>query len=104
MTQSANVDKVVDMANVGIRSHMGNHRAERLHNTVREREKVMRHLKKANSAEKVFKGFREYYNYVRPHMMFEGRAPAEIAATPIQLGTNPWLDLMRQAARNSRNR
>ena len=52
----------------------------------------MRHLKKANSAEKVFKGFREYYNYVRPHMTLEGRAPAEIAATPIQLGTNQWLD------------
>ena len=47
---------------------MGNHRVERLHNSMREREKVMRHLKKANSAEKVFKGYRAYYNFVRPHL------------------------------------
>jgi hypothetical protein len=31
----------------------------------------MRHLKKANSAEKVFKGFRAYHNFVRPHMALE---------------------------------
>jgi transposase-like protein len=83
---------VVHIANVGIRSHMGNHRVERLHNSIREREKVMRHLKKAKSAEKVFKGYRAYYNYVRPHMALENHTPAEMAAIPIQLGTNRWLD------------
>jgi transposase-like protein len=98
----ANYGKIAHIANVGIRSHMGNHRAERLHNTMREREKVMRHLKKANSAEKVFKGFRAYYNFVRPHMALENRTPAQTAAVPIQLGTNKWLDLIRQAARASR--
>jgi len=88
------------IANVGIRTHMGNHRVERLHNSMREREKVMRHLKKAHSAEKVFKGYRAYYNFVRTHMALENHTPAEIAAMPIQLGTNKWLDLIRQAARN----
>ena len=88
------------IANVGIRSHMGNHRVERLHNTMREREKVMRHLKKAQSADKVFKGFRAYYNFVRPHMALENHTPAQAAAIPIELGTNRWLDLIRQAARN----
>jgi hypothetical protein len=67
---------------------------------MREREKVMRHLKKADSAEKVFKGYRAYYNFVRPHMALENHTPAEIAAMPIQLGTNKWLDLIRQAARS----
>jgi putative transposase len=95
-------EQVVHIANVGIRSHMGNHRAERLHNTMREREKVMRHLKRADSAEKVFKGFRAYYNFVRPHMGLENRTPAQTAAVPIHLGTNRWLDLIRQAARNHR--
>ena len=93
-------DAPAHIANVGIRSHMGNHRVERLHNSMREREKVMRHLKKANSAEKFFKGYRAYYNFVRPHMALENHTPAEIAAVPIQLGTNRWLDLIRQAARN----
>ena len=88
------------IANVGIRSHMGNHRVERLHNSMREREKVMRHLKKAQSADKVFKGYRAYYNLVRPHMALENHTPAQAAAIPIELGTNKWLDLIRQAARN----
>jgi transposase-like protein len=94
-----NVGKVVHIANVGIRSHMGNHRVERLHNTMREREKVMRHLKRAQSAEKILKGFRVYYNFVRPHMALENHTPAQAAAVPIQLGTNRWLDLIRQATR-----
>ncbi|MGD0690047.1 MAG: hypothetical protein ABSA50_09795 [Candidatus Bathyarchaeia archaeon] len=64
------------------------------------REKVMRHLKKAQSADKVFKGFRAYYNFVRPHMALENHTPAQAAAIPIELGTNRWLDLIRQAARN----
>jgi transposase-like protein len=98
----ANYGKIAHIANVGIRSHMGNHRVERLHNSMREREKVMRHLKRANSAEKVFKGFRAYYNFVRPHSALKGRTPAQEAAIPIQLGTNRWLDLIRQAARNKR--
>lgn len=68
---------------------------------MREREKVMRHLKKAESAEKLLKGFRAYYNYVRPHMALEGYTPAEMAALPIQLGTNRWLNLIRQAARHT---
>jgi transposase-like protein len=97
-----NVGKVVHIANVGIRSHMGNHRVERLHNTMREPEKVMRHLKRAQSAEKILKGFRVYYNFVRPHMALDGHTPAQEAATPIQLGTNRWLDLIRQAARDKR--
>jgi putative transposase len=88
------------IANVGIRSHVGNHRVERIHNTMREREKVMRHLKKAQSADRVFKGFRAYYNYVRPHMALENHTPAQVASVPIELGTNRWLDLIRQAARN----
>jgi transposase-like protein len=98
----ANYGKIAHIANVGIRSHMGNHRVERLHNSMREREKVMRHLKKAHSAEKVFKGYRAYYNYVRPHMALDGHTPAQAAAVPIELGTNKWLDLIRQAARQTK--
>ena len=80
---------------------MGNHRVERLHNSMREHEKVMRHLKKAKSAEKFFKGYRAYYNFVRPHMALENHTPAEAAAVPVQLSTNKWLDLIRQATRSN---
>jgi putative transposase len=95
-------NEVVHIAGVGIQAQINNNRVERLHNTMREREKVMRHLKRAQSAEKILKGFRVYYNYVRPHMALEGHTPAQEAAIPIQLGTNRWLDLIRQAARNKK--
>lgn len=94
-------EQVAHIANVGIRSHIGNHRVERLHNAMREREKVMRHLKRAQSAEKMLRGFRAYYNFIRPHMALENHTPAQEAAIPIQLGTNRWLDLNRQAARQT---
>jgi transposase-like protein len=92
-------EQVVHIAGVGIQSRINNNRVKRLHNTMCEREKVMRHLKRAHSAEKVLKGFRAYYNFVRPHMTLDGHTPAQEAAIPILLGTNRWLDLIRQAAR-----
>ena len=60
----------------------------------------MRHLKKAHSAEKIFRGYRAYYNFVRPHMALENHTPAQAASVPVELGTNKWLDLIRQAARS----
>ena len=57
-------EQVFHIAGVGIQSRTNNNRVERLHNTMREREKVMRNLKRARSAEKVLKGFRAYYNFV----------------------------------------
>ena len=52
---------------------------------MREREKVMRHLKKASSADKVFKGYRAYYNFVRPHMALENHTPAQAAVPGAKL-------------------
>ena len=63
---------------------------------------VMFQSVKADSAEKILKGFRAYYDYVRPHMALDGHTPTQEAAIPIQLGTNRWLDLIRQAARDKR--
>jgi hypothetical protein len=67
---------------------------------LREREKVMRHPKRAQSAEKLLESLRVYYNFVRSHVTLDGHTPAQQAAMPIQLGTNHWLDLIRQAVRH----
>jgi hypothetical protein len=55
----------------------GNQPAERLHNTIRERNKVQRGWKKDDTP--VGKGRMSYYNYVRPHITHLGKAPAEVA-------------------------
>ena len=48
---------------------------ERLIDEVREREKVMRGLKKVDTV--VLPGYQTYPNYLRRHEGFNGRTPAE---------------------------
>jgi hypothetical protein len=38
------------------------------------------------------------YDFTRPHMALEDRTPAEAAGLDLQLGTNRWLSLVKQAA------
>jgi putative transposase len=71
---------------------------ERLHGTIRERNKVMRGLGNNGSSETVLEGFKIYYNFIRPHMGLNGKTPAEAADLPLQLGDNRWLSLIGMSA------
>ncbi len=81
-----------------------NNRVERLHGTVREREKVMRAMGNNRSAQEVMDGYKLWYNFIRPHMALNGRTPAEVAKLT-ELEGNRWLELIQQAtvARERRN-
>jgi len=68
---------------------------ERLNGEFRDREKVMRGLKKKDST--VFDGYQIYHNYVRPHMALEGKTPSEMAGITIN-GKNKWLTLIQNAS------
>jgi len=74
-----------------------NARVERLHGTVREREKVMRSLKRKESGQELLDAYRAWYNYVRPHMGLGGLTPAQAAEIPLELGRNKTLNLIRKA-------
>jgi transposase-like protein len=87
----------VHLARVGIQSEVSNNRIERFHGTVRERNKVMRAIKKPDSP--TTEGQRIYYNHIRPHVGLRGKTPAEACGIKIE-GRNKWLDLIRQAARD----
>ena len=52
---------------------------ERLNNTVRERDKVMRGMQNNDTAKVLMDGFRNYYNFLRPHMGIENNTPAKEA-------------------------
>jgi len=79
----------------GLTARSNNNKVERLHNTVRERVKVMRGLHSEKSAAKFNEGFKAYYNFVRPNQALGGRTPAEVAGVGLELGKNRWLGLIK---------
>ena len=83
--------------NVVIASERGfNHPIERLHNTIRERTKVMRGFHgRLESAYAIMKGLEINYNFNRKHMALGNKTPSEIAIPDLELGINKWLDLIK---------
>jgi hypothetical protein len=74
-----------------------NNKVERLHNTVRERVKVMRGLHSEKSAAVFNDGFKTYYNFVRQNQALKGLTPAEVAGVDLKLGENKLLGLAKNA-------
>lgn len=73
-----------------------NHKIERLHNTIRDRTKIMRGFHGSlESAKAIMKGMEIYYNYVRKHQGIDNATPQEIAIPSLDLGVNKWLSLIR---------
>ena len=68
---------------------------ERLNGEFRDREKVVRGLKKRDSP--LISGYQIYHNYVRPHMSLEGKTPAEMCGIKIK-GKNKWLTIIQNAS------
>lgn len=85
-------------AKAGIRGRTNNNIIERLHGTIRERNKVMRGLKTEETARTMFEMQRSYYNFVRPHSALGGKTPAQQANIDLKLGKNKWLTLIQNAS------
>lgn len=88
------------IAKAGIRARTNNNIIERLHGTIRERDKVMRGLKTERTAKTMIEGYRAYYNFIRPHQALNGKTPAEQAKIELELGKNKWLELIKQSVKN----
>ena len=71
-------------------------------NTIRHREKVIRGLKKEDSA--ILAGLQLYHNFVRPHLGLADptMTPAEAASIHIE-GNNKWRTLIQAAVRAERD-
>jgi len=67
---------------------------ERFQGTLKDRTKVLRGLKKPETAKKFIEGFLIHYNYFRPHISLKGKTPARKAG--IILSVNDWLDVVRE--------
>jgi transposase-like protein len=72
-----------------------NLKMERFNGEIRDREKVMRGLKKPETP--IIPGYQIYHNYVRPHEALEGKTPADACGIEVQ-GDNKWLTLIQNAS------
>jgi len=75
-----------------------NNRMERFNGELRQREKVMRNLKRTDSP--ILSGMQIYHNYVRPHEALQGKTPSEVAGISVT-GNDKWLTLIQRAAKQS---
>lgn len=84
----------IHIRHIALHGDHNNNKMERLNGEFRDREKVVRGLKKRDSP--LISGYQIYHNYVRPHMALEGKTPAEKCGIEIQ-GDNKWLTLIQNA-------
>jgi putative transposase len=80
---------------------LNNQKMERMNGELRDREKVVRGVKKDDSP--LLAGLQIYHNYVRPHMALEGKTPADLAGIQVQ-GENKWLTLIQNASQTRKKR
>ena len=71
-----------------------NNKMERMNGEVRDREKVMRSLKRMDTP--ILKGLQVYHNFIRPHEGLNGDTPADRAGIKIE-GDNKWLTIIQNA-------
>ena len=81
---------------IRLEGQVHNNKMERQNGEWRDREKVMRSLKKENSP--VIAGMQIYHNFFRPHMGLKGKTPAEAAGIKVE-GENKWLTIIQNAAK-----
>ena len=80
---------------IHIQGDHNNNKMERLNGEIRDREKVMRGVKKVDSP--ILKGYQLYHNYFREHMGLDGKTPADACGIKIQ-GRNKILTVIQNAS------
>jgi transposase-like protein len=81
---------------IRFQNDMNNNKMERLNGEIRDREKVMRGLKKKDTS--LLKGYQIYHNYIRPHEGLNGKTPADACGIEIK-GENKWKTLIQNACK-----
>jgi len=81
---------------IKLRGDMNNNKMERFNGEVRDREKVMRSLKKEDTP--ILSGYQIYHNFVRPHMALDGKTPSEMCGLKVE-GENKWITLIQNASK-----
>ena len=88
--------RVEHINTVKISGNMNNNKMERFNGELRDREKVMRGLKKKDTP--ILTGYQIYHNYVRPHEGLNNKTPAEKCGIMIK-GRDKWKTLIENATK-----
>jgi hypothetical protein len=91
--------RVKNVRSISVRNEGLNSKIERLNGTMRDREKVMRGMHTAESAQKIIEAMRIHYNYCRTHSKL-GMTPAEQAGLKLPLEHGRIESLIRLAAKD----
>lgn len=84
----------VHVKNITLKGDKNNNKMERLNGEIRDREKVMRGLKKEDTP--IIDGYKIFHNYIRTHEGLDGKTPAEASGIKIE-GNNKWITLIQNA-------
>jgi transposase-like protein len=82
---------------IKLKGDMNNNKIERFNGEVRDREKVMRGLKKKDTP--ILSGYQIFHNYLRPHEGLNGKTPAEACGIKVE-GQDKWKTLIENASKN----
>ncbi len=82
------------ISHIHLKGDMNNNKMERMNGEIRDREKVMRGLKKKDTP--ILKGYQVFHNYFRPHQGLNGKTPAEACGIKI-IGDNKWITMIQNA-------
>jgi len=83
---------------IKIRGDKNNNKMERMNGEIRDREKVMRGLKKKDTP--ILTGYQIFHNYIREHEGLKGKTPAEACGITVE-GKNKWKTLIQNASKRS---
>jgi putative transposase len=93
-----NKDRPKRVRIITLRGDHNNNKMERFNGEFRDREKVMRGLKKRTTP--IVTGCQIYHNYIRPHMGLNGKTPAEVCGITIE-GEDKWKTIIENASKKS---
>ena len=85
----------VHVREITLEGPIHNNKMERMNGEVRDREKVMRGLKRTDTP--IVKGLQIYHNFIRPHEWLNGVTPAERAGIVVE-GENKWMTIIQNAS------
>lgn len=91
--------RTLHIKHIRMSGDMNNNKMERLNGEFRDREKVVRGIKKTDSV--IFDGYQMYHNFLRPHMGLNGKTPADKCGIEIQ-GNNKWLTIIQNASNKTK--